>query len=75
MLMLYLGVEDSVPLILGPIPSVWMQEPFWWNSNSVQESAGIVLIIWQVLGTKLIPLEFQEFPRFCRIPAGINGGQ
>jgi hypothetical protein len=46
--------------------------PFWHNSikanscipvaNSVQNSAGIVLSIWQVLGPKWISPEFQELP-------------
>jgi hypothetical protein len=33
------------------------------------------LSIWQVPLPNLIPPEFQELPGFCRIPAGISGGQ
>jgi hypothetical protein len=45
------------------------------NLNSVQNSAGIVLSIWQVPLPNLIPPEFRELPGFRRIPAGISGGQ
>jgi len=43
--------------------------------DSWNHSTGIVLSIWQVPVPKLIPLEFRELPGFCRIPAGISGGQ
>jgi hypothetical protein len=58
----------------GAIPSRGIPA-FRRNLNSVQNSAGILLSIWQVPLQKLIPLEFQELPGFRRIPAGISGGQ
>jgi hypothetical protein len=38
------------------------------NLNSVQNSAGIVLSIWQVPLPNLIPPEFRELPGFRQIP-------
>jgi len=72
--MLDLGIVDSVPLIPGPF-LLCDPEPFQQNVNSVPHSAGIVLSIWQATVPKLIPMEFRELTGFCRIPAGISGGQ
>ena len=46
------------------IPSGWFQEAFWQNSNSVQNSVGIIWSISQAPLPNLIPPEFWELPGF-----------